>query len=267
LLPHPRTATFAVKWPADRHYSANGSYLGAPNVAKATGYMLSVLVADPGSEVTDAVADQLGADAFDIYHALDGEDALATFKRIQPDLILLELQLPKISGLDVLREIRRISDAPTIIVSDRATEADRIVSLELGADDFLAKPCNSRELLARIGALVRRSRCECGNIRSLQSSQRAHHTITIDRGRHQVLRGNEVVKLTATEFRILDALASHADQTLTRSQLLDLVTHDSSIFDRTLDKHIANLRKKIEANASHPHHLITIFGVGYRFRS
>jgi len=258
LLSQPVPSTgLGFKFPArDRYVS--------PNIPER---MLSVLVVDPGTVVADAIADQVGADAFNVHHARDGEEALATFKRIQPDLVLLELQLPKINGLDVLRDIRRAYDTPIIIVSERASEADRIVGLELGADDFLAKPCSARELLARIGALVRRSRCECGNIRSLQSSQRIQDTITIDRAHHQVLRRNEIVKLTATEFRIIDALASHANQTLTRSQLLDLVTHDSSIFDRTLDKHVANLRKKIEANASHPHHLITIFGVGYRFRS
>jgi DNA-binding response OmpR family regulator len=200
-------------------------------------------------------------------HALDGTDVIAALKHMEPDLIVLELKFATISGLDVLREIRRVSDVPTIVVSERAGETDRIVALELGADDFLAKPCSSRELLARIGALVRRSSCECGSIRNLQSSRRAHDAITVDRGRHQVLRGNDIVKLTATEFRILDALASNPEQTLTRTQVLDLVAHDAAIFDRTLDKHVANLRKKIERNPSHPRHLITIFGVGYRFRS
>jgi DNA-binding response OmpR family regulator len=226
-----------------------------------------VLVADQSMDVFETITSQLIADGFDIRLALDGEQAISIFKSTKPDLVLLDLQLPKLPGLDVLREIRRISDVPTIIVTDRATEADRIVGLELGADDFLAKPCSARELLARIGALLRRSRCECGNVRSLQSSRMSHDTITIDRGRHIAMRGNDTLQLTATEFRILDALASHPDQTLTRSQLLDMVAHDSSIFDRTLDKHVANLRKKIEVNAGNPHHLITIFGVGYRFRS
>jgi DNA-binding response OmpR family regulator len=255
-------AAFDIRWPKRVPIR-----LGPLAYANAPARMLTVLVVDPATDVIESISEQLCADGFKTQHAIDGEDALAVFKHSQPDLILLELQLPKVNGLDVLREIRRLSDVPTIIVSDRASEADRIVGLELGADDFVAKPCSPRELLARIGALVRRSRCECGNVRSLQSSRRSQDAITIDRGRHQVMRGNEVVKLTATEFRILDALASHADQTLTRSQVLDLVAHDSSIFDRTLDKHVANLRKKIEADAAHPHHLITIFGVGYRFRS
>jgi DNA-binding response OmpR family regulator len=227
----------------------------------------TVLIADPATDTFNAISGQLDADGFTMQHAVDGTTALATLKHLEPDLMVLDLQLATSSGLDLLREIRRVSDVPTIVVSDRAGETDRIVALELGADDFLGKPCSSRELLARIGALVRRSSCECGSIRSLESSRRAHDAITIDRGRHQVLRGNDIVKLTATEFRILDALASNADHTLTRSQVLDLVTHDSPVFDRTLDKHVANLRKKIERDASHPRHLITIFGVGYRFRS
>ena len=227
----------------------------------------SVLIADSAADVFNAISGQLSADGFTLQQAGDGPAALEALKRLKPDLVLLDLQLAKTNGLDVLREIRRVSDVPTIVVSDRASETDRIVALELGADDFVAKPCSPRELLARVGALVRRSNCECGNVRSLQSSRQADDAITIDRGRQQVLRGNDIVKLTATEFRILDALASNADQTLTRGQVLDLVTHDSPIFDRTLDKHVANLRKKIERNATHPRHLITIFGVGYRFRS
>jgi DNA-binding response OmpR family regulator len=225
-----------------------------------------VLVVDPTNDIVEAISSHLGTDGFDVRQARDGESALALFRSAQPDLVVLDLQLSKLPGLDVLREIRRESDVPTIIVTDRASEADRIVGLELGADDFLAKPCSARELLARISALLRRARCECGSVRSLQSL-RTRDVITIDRGRHQAMRGNETLRLTATEFRILDALATHPDQTLTRSQLLDLVAYDSSIFDRTLDKHIANLRKKIEVNATHPYHLITIFGVGYRFRA
>ena len=225
-----------------------------------------VLVVDPSTVLVDSIVTQLVADGFDLRHVVDGEQALSIFKTAHPDLMLLDLQLAKITGLDVLREVRRISDVPTIIVTDRATEADRVVGLELGADDFVAKPCNPRELLARISALLRRSRCECGQVRGLQSQGRSRDNVTIDRGRHQAMRGGEILKLTATEFRILDALASHADSTLTRCQLLDLVAYDSAIFDRTLDKHIANLRKKLEVNSAHPQHLITIFGVGYRFR-
>jgi DNA-binding response OmpR family regulator len=226
-----------------------------------------VLVIDPTNDVVEAISSRLGTDGFDVRQACDGESALALFASAQPDLVVLDLQLAKLPGLDVLREIRRVSDVPTIIVTDRASEADRIVGLELGADDFLAKPCSSRELLARISALLRRARCECGSVRSLQSARGARDVITIDRGRHQAMRGSDTLRLTATEFRILDALAAHPEQTLTRSQLLDLVAYDSSIFDRTLDKHVANLRKKIEVNAAHPYHLITIFGVGYRFRA
>ncbi|MGA2393474.1 MAG: response regulator transcription factor [Candidatus Lustribacter sp.] len=237
----------------------------ATPASNAQAHTASILIVDPTSDLMESISDQLGTDGYEIQQAADGEQALLAFKLFRPDLILLETQLAKIPGLDVLREIRRISDVPTIIVTTRADEADRVVGLELGADDFLAKPCSPRELLARIAALLRRSRCECGNVRSLQATHGTQDTITIDRGRHQVLRGDELLNLTATEFRILDALASNSDQTLTRGQLLDMVGRDSAIFDRTLDKHVANLRKKIEINASHPRHLVTIFGVGYRF--
>jgi DNA-binding response OmpR family regulator len=244
-----------------------GDQFSAVHTARPAVQPQRVLVVDPSSELIDSISAHLGADGFEVQQAVDGESALSIFTSAPPDLVVLDLQLSKLPGLDVLREIRRVSDVPTIIVTDRASEADRIVGLELGADDFLAKPCSPRELLARIGALMRRSRCECGNVRSLQTSHGSRDAITINRGRHQAMRGAETLHLTATEFRILDALASHPDQTLTRSQLLDLVAYDSSVFDRTLDKHIANLRKKIEVNAAHPYHLITIFGVGYRFRA
>jgi DNA-binding response OmpR family regulator len=253
--PSTKTAVHTI-----RHDTFSNAY-AAPLTAP------RVLVVDPTNDVAEAISAHLGADGFDVRRAGDGETALSIFTTTQPDLVVLDLELSRLPGLDVLREIRRTSDVPTIIVTDRASEADRIVCLELGADDFLAKPCSPRELLARISALLRRSRCECGSVRSLQTARGSRDAITIDRGRHQAMRGSETLHLTATEFRILDALATHADQTLTRSQLLDLVAYDSSIFDRTLDKHIANLRKKIEVNAAHPYHLITIFGVGYRFRA
>lgn len=227
---------------------------------------LCVLVVDPSDELMDSVSEHLVRDGFLVRRAGDGEEALATFRAAVPDLLLLELDIARISGLDLFREIRRTSDVPTIIVTNRSAEADRVVGLELGADDYIVKPYSKRELLARVGAVMRRSRCECGLLRSSHPRD-MQNAITIDRERHNAKRGNQIIQLTATEFRILDALASNVDQTLTRSQLLDIVGHDSYIYDRTLDKHVANLRRKIEVNPSHPNHVITIFGVGYRFRA
>ena len=223
-----------------------------------------VLVVDNRSDVVDAISQHLVSDSYSVYCADDGEQGLQLYNELRPDLLLLELNLPVIPGLDVFREVRRISDVPIIIITDRGTEADIVVGLELGADDYIIKPFSARELLARIGAVMRRSRCDCGSVRRL-ASRDFQHAITIDREHHQVRRGKDVLQLTATEFRVLSALASHPGQTLSRAQLLDLVAHDADIYDRTLDKHIANLRKKIETNPAYPRHLVTIFGIGYRF--
>ncbi len=220
-----------------------------------------VLIIDPDRELVEKTAHDLGEAGYTVRPAFDGEQGLGLLSEEQPHLVLLELVLPKRSGLDVFRMIRASSELPVIFVSARSSETDRIVSLELGADDFVTKPFSSRELIARVGAVLRRS---CSTCRSLYGGEEPA-SLQLDRGSFQARRKGRTVGLTRTEFRIIEALARNPGQTLSRAQLLEQFSGDGEVFDRTLDKHIANLRKKIEDNPSNPRHLVTVFGQGYKY--
>ncbi len=220
-----------------------------------------VLIVDHDRELVERIARSLSEAGYTALRAFDGEQALSLMAEEAPHLVLLELVLPKRSGLDVFRLIRAASQLPVIFFSARSSETDRIVSLELGADDFVTKPFSSRELNARVGAVLRRS---CPNCRSLNGA-REPASLELDRGSLQVRRKGRALGLTPTEFRILEALARNPGQILSRAQLLEQFSSDGEVFDRTLDKHIANLRKKIEENPSNPRHLVTVFGQGYKY--
>lgn len=223
-----------------------------------------VLIIDGDRNVVDIVVAYLGDDGYSVVRAYDGEQGLRMASEANPDLIVLDLVLAKRNGLDVFRTIRAESDVPIVIVSGRTSETDLVVALELGADDYITKPFSPRELVARIGAVLRRSRCSCGMVRTSRTRVTAAD-LEIDRESYQARRNGRRVPLTPTEFRILDALARHRGQILTRAQLLDCVASDGDVFDRTLDKHIANLRKKIEDDPSRPRYVVTVFGVGYKY--
>jgi DNA-binding response OmpR family regulator len=220
-----------------------------------------VLIIDPDRELVETIAHALSEAGYTVLRAFDGEQGLGLLAEESPHVVLLELLLPKRSGLDVFRMIRTASKLPVIFFSARSSETDRIVSLELGADDFVTKPFSSRELIARVGAVLRRS---CSNCRSLNGA-REPASLELDRGSFQARRKGRTVGLTRTEFHILDALARKPGQILSRAQLLEQFSSDGEVFDRTLDKHIANLRKKIEENPSNPRHLVTVFGQGYKY--
>jgi DNA-binding response OmpR family regulator len=222
-----------------------------------------ILIVDDDREIVEVVAARLNGEGYDVTRAYDGDEGLRLALETHPDLVLLDLMLPKRSGLDVVRALRPHSNVPVVIVSARDSETDRTVGLELGADDYVTKPFSQRELVARIGAVLRRSHCTCGADRSAQWS--GPDGVEIDRESRQVRRNGRPVALTPTEFRILDVLIRHRGQILSRSQLLEHVAAHGDVFDRTLDKHIANLRKKIEDNPSRPRHVVTVFGLGYRF--
>lgn len=223
-----------------------------------------ILIIDADAETVEVMACYLGEDAYSVVRASDAEHGIRMADETRPDLVVLDVALPNRNGLDVFRALRANRDVPIIIVSTRNSETDRVVALELGADDFVAKPFSPRELVARIAAVLRRTRCGCGAVRGMRSA--AHHgELEIDRNEFQARLSGKRIPLTPTEFRILEALAKHSGQILTRSQLLDFVAAEGDVFDRTLDKHIANLRKKIEADPSRPRHVLTVFGVGYKF--
>ena len=224
----------------------------------------NILIIDADTATVDVLACYLGEDAYSVDRASDAEHGIRLANETQPDLIVLDVALPNRNGLDVFRALRATRDVPIIIVSTRNSETDRVVALELGADDFVAKPFSARELVARIAAVLRRARCVCGAVRGMRSLM-SDGQLEIDRTSLQARLAGRRIPLTPTEFRILEALAKHCGQILTRAQLLDYVAFDGDVFDRTLDKHIANLRKKIEADPSRPRHVLTVFGVGYKF--
>ena len=207
----------------------------------------------------------LEREGFEVSEARDGLAALEAAREVIPDVVVLDWMLPKLDGMDVLRELRRFSDAYVIVLTARVEEVDRIVGLSTGADDYLTKPFSPGELVARIRAMLRRPRGEmraAGEEVSLSFGE-----LSVDRGRREVwLKGGEV-SLTAIEFDLLTALASRPGLVFTREQLLARVWGEYYFgSDHLVDVHIANLRKKIEAEPANPRYVQTVRGVGYRFR-
>ena len=220
-----------------------------------------ILVVDDEPKIVKLARDYLTQGQFRVLAANDGVSALSIARQERPDLVVLDLNLPGLDGLDVCRALRRESDVAIIMLTARAEETDRLIGLELGADDYITKPFSPRELVARVRALLRRVR---GDFQ--QEMQIRIGELTIDeRGRRVWLR-DEPIDLTRIEFNLLALLATHPGQTFTRSQLLDRlhgVTHDG--VDRSIDAHVKNLRRKIEVDPSDPRYLLTVYGVGYRF--
>ena len=224
--------------------------------------MERVLIVDDEPGIVDVLATYLRDENFDVHVAFDGEEALLRYAELAPDIVLLDLKLPKKSGIEVYREIRRESDTPVIMITSRIDEIDRIVGLELGADDYIAKPFSPREVVARVKSVLRRVKRASG---PQPLKPQRFGDIELDREGHEVRRSGSVLKLTPMEFRILDTLATHPGRTFTRAQILDAVSSDDlDVYDRTLDRHIANLRHKVEADVTHPRHIVTVFGIGYK---
>ena len=222
-----------------------------------------VLVVDDEPKIAKLARDYLEQSGFRVVTEGDGKAALDTARRDRPDLVVLDLRLPEMDGLDVCRALRRESDVPIIMLTARAEEADRLIGLELGADDYVTKPFSPRELVARVRAVFRR----------VQGADRQSEVIRagdleIDLKGHQLTRGGELVRLTPIEFDLLTAMAGRRGQTFTRAQLLDRLHNvDYGGFDRSIDSHIKNLRRKIETTPSDPVYALTVYGVGYKFSS
>ncbi len=224
-----------------------------------------ILIVDDEPQIGEVVSAYLRQESFDTVVKGTVASAMAEIEQQRPDLMLLDITLPDGSGLDVLRrgaEGRRI---PTIMLTARSEEIDRIVGLELGADDYIVKPFSPREVVARVRAVLRRVDAGADEAEEDQNVVRIRD-LEIDEGAHEVRMGGLPVSVTPAEFRILSVLIQNAGQVLTRSQLLDLVHDDGSIFERTLDRHINNLRRKIEPRPEDPSYIVTVYGVGYKLR-
>jgi DNA-binding response OmpR family regulator len=220
-----------------------------------------ILVVDDEAGIRDLVGSYLRDEGFAVDEAVDGEAALARFAERVPDLVILDLRLPGMGGLDVLREIRRTSPVYVIVLTARADETDKLIGLELGADDYITKPFSPRELVARVRAVLRRRRddeTEHGDVARLEG-------LTMDRGRHEVRVDGEPVALTSLEFQLLATLAEAPGRVFTRRQLIERVWGwDFYGDDRLVDVHIGNLRRALGDAADEPRFVGTVRGVGYK---
>jgi DNA-binding response OmpR family regulator len=221
------------------------------------------MVVDDEPAIRDLVGTYLRDDGFEVVEAVDGEQALARFTERTPDLVVLDLRLPGIGGLDVLREIRRTSSVYVIVLTARAEEADKLIGLELGADDYITKPFSPRELVARVRAVLRRRRD--GDTADPPDELTRFVGLTVDVGRHEVRVDDEPVELTSLEFQLLAALAEAPGRVFTRRQLIERVWGwDFYGDDRLVDVHIGNLRKALADSADDPRFIGTVRGVGYK---
>ena len=221
-----------------------------------------VLVVDDEPMVRDVLARYLKKEGFAVEVAEDGEQALTRHEQGRPDLVLLDLMLPRIDGLEVLRRMRERGPTAVIMLTAKGEETDRVVGLELGADDYVTKPFSPREVVARVRAVLRRPPPEA----SEPTGVIAVGDLQIDRPRRELRRGGVPVRLTRKEFDLLVLLASNPGQVFTRSELLEEVWDFAWDGDTsTVTVHVRRLREKIEDDPSHPRHLITVWGVGYRF--
>jgi two-component system alkaline phosphatase synthesis response regulator PhoP len=220
-----------------------------------------ILVVEDEPKIAKLAQDYLEKGNFRVLTAYDGTTGLAMARREKPDLVVLDLNLPEMDGLDVCRAIRKESDVPIIMLTARVEEADRLIGLELGADDYITKPFSPRELVARVRVVLRRVQ---GGVR--QPGMIVAGDLEIDVNGHRVFRSGEPITLSRTEFNLLVTLAQHPGQTFTRAQLLNrLHGYAQTGYDRSIDAHIKNLRRKLEVDASEPQYVLTVYGVGYKF--
>lgn len=219
-----------------------------------------ILVVDDEPKIARLARDYLEKNGFRVLTAGDGQSALTLARREKPDLIILDLMLPQIDGREVCRILRRESDVPIIMLTALSEEIDQVTGLEIGADDYITKPFSVRALVARVRALLRRTRGEVKAPSVIRAGG-----LEIDSEKYSVTFDGVPLKLTPNEFKLLHLLASRAGQTLTREGLLEDLHGAASSLDRSVDSHIKNLRKKLEAASGDPM-IETVYGIGYRFR-
>jgi two-component system, OmpR family, phosphate regulon response regulator OmpR len=226
-----------------------------------------VLIIDDDQKLCRLLSQYLGENGFQVLSVYDGLDALNVISRELPDMVILDIMLPGKDGLEVLREIRRDHTLPVIMLTAKGDETDRIVGLELGADDYLAKPFNPRELLARVKAVLRRSTHEeKGDDASSRDLLIRVVGITLNRARQSVTVEGHELDLSTTEYRILEVLMRNPNTVLTRDQLMTLARgRDFTAFDRSIDVHVSKLRAKLEPDSHAPKRIKTVWGSGYMF--
>ena len=228
--------------------------------------MQTILLVEDEESFIDALTIGLKKEGFRVEVSRDGMEALAKFDSVRPDLVLLDVMLPKISGIDVCRQLRKKSQVPIIMVTAKGAEIDTVVGLEVGADDYITKPYRMRELVARMRAVLRRSSDDSNNSSDLDSSAMEVGTIALDPEQHRVLVHGQEVTMPLKEFELLHILMANAGRVLPRETLIDRVWGTDYVGDtKTLDVHIKRLRSKVEDDPAAPTRIVTIRGLGYKF--
>lgn len=223
----------------------------------------TILVVDDEPNILNIVTAYLRAEGYTVHTVSDGPSGLKTARSLKPDLLILDLMLPGMDGIELLTQLRRESDVYVILLTAKSEETDKIIGLSVGADDYLTKPFSPRELVARVKAALRRYGQSSG---PAENNILTFRRLRIDVGARRVWKDNQPVELTTIEFDLLHALAEHRSRVLSREQLLERVWgHDFYGEDRVVDVHLGHVRKKIETDPANPEFIITVRGVGYRF--
>ncbi len=226
----------------------------------------NILIVEDEKNILDVIKAYLLKEDYNIFEAMDGEFALKLFNNEEIHLIILDLMLPKISGIEVCKRIRDVSDVPIIILTAKSEEDDKIEGLDIGADDYITKPFSPRELMSRVKALLRRSyKEETG--KSIKRVSTGDGRIVVEFDKMLVRKDGEKVDLTPHEFRVLSVFLDNPEIVLSREQLIEAAFgYDYEGYDRTIDSHIKNIRQKLEDNPKTPVYIVTIYGVGYQLR-
>jgi two-component system alkaline phosphatase synthesis response regulator PhoP len=222
-----------------------------------------IFVVDDEPQIVKVLKAYLEKAGFQVITASDGKTVLLTFQREKPDFMILDLNLPGMDGLDICRTVRRDSNIPILMLTARVEEADRLIGLELGADDYVVKPFSPREVVARVRTIFRRTMAEPTQAEIIQTGE-----LTIDLEQHTVNLAGKAIELTPTEFEILVTLAKQPKRVFSRLQIMEQAQGDAyEGYERTIDAHIKNLRFKLEPNPKKPVYIQTVFGLGYKFEA
>ncbi|WP_110953798.1 response regulator transcription factor [Anaerosinus massiliensis] len=221
----------------------------------------SVLIVDDDIKLVQLLKTYFEKDGFITYTANDGLAAMQEVKQRKPDIMILDLMLPGLDGWEVCRRIRRDNDIPIIMLTARDEESDRLIGLEIGADDYVSKPFSPKEVVARAKVILRRTYKNLTQVSMIKSGD-----LTIDLERYQVTRKEQILELTPTEFKLLELLAGNAGKVFSRLQIVEQTQgYTFEGYERTIDAHIKNLRRKLELNPKEPQYIITVYGIGYKF--
>ncbi len=221
----------------------------------------SVLIVDDDVKLVKLLQTYFAKEGFITYTVNDGLDALQAVREKKPDIMVLDLMLPGLEGWEVCRRVRRDNDIPIIMLTARDEESDRLVGLEIGADDYVTKPFSPKEVVARAKVILRRAHKETVRQEPIRAG-----SLSIDLERHQVSQANQHIELTPTEFKILELLAANAGKVFSRLQIVEQTQgYTFEGYERTIDAHIKNLRRKIEENPKEPQYIQTVYGIGYKF--